>query len=200
MVQTSAVDHFILVLLQILPSALSSLLRSAFPEWTLPGNIVLKKQKDDWEDEFDVELATYEKLKCLQGHIIPRLLGEIECEGTRALVFSDLGGASMADAAGATLKNGTTLSESEFRRLSADALGALAACGILHDDLKLDNFLRLENHKGDSVIMIVDLEQVYEVESKEERLRQVEGNADLLAERYGKHLTCMRNDGLLPAE
>ena len=188
------------MLLQILPSALSSLFRSAFLEWTLPENIVLKKQKDNWEDEFDMELSTYEKLRCLQGHIIPTLFGKVECEGTRALVLSDLGGASMATAAGATLQNGTTLSESEFRRLSADALGALAAWGILYDDLKLDNFLRLENHKGDSIIMIVDLEQVYEVESKEERLRRVEGDADLLAERYGKHLTCMRNDGFLPVE
>ena len=188
------------MLLRILPSALSSPLRSAFPEWSLPENIVLKKQKDNWEDEFDTELATYEKLQCLQGHIIPTLFGKVEYEGTRALVLSDLRGASMAEPAGAILRSGTMLSEAEFRRLSAEALGALAACGILYDDLKLDNFLRLESHKGDSIMMIVDLEQVYEVECKEERSRLVEGDADLLAERYGKHLTCMRNDGFLPAE
>jgi len=35
----------------------------------------LKKEKEDWEEEFNTELATYEKLRCLQGHVIPVCYG-----------------------------------------------------------------------------------------------------------------------------
>ncbi|KAK0732275.1 hypothetical protein B0H67DRAFT_478096, partial [Lasiosphaeris hirsuta] len=47
----------------------------------LPTNIVLKKQKEEWGDEFDTEKATYEKLKCLQGLVIPICYGQARPRG-----------------------------------------------------------------------------------------------------------------------
>jgi hypothetical protein len=80
-----------------LPLSLRSWVRSAFPEWFLPEKIVLKKQKSGWEDELDTEKATYEKLRCLQGLVIPTCYGQLQYEGSRALVLSDIGGACVAE-------------------------------------------------------------------------------------------------------
>lgn len=131
--------------------------RSAFPEWHLPLNIVLKKEKEGWREEFDTELATYEKLRCLQGHVIPVCYGQIEYDGARTLVLSDVGGECLAEPQGATLE------EDELRPLLDQALRALAALRMSHSDLKLDNF-RLVN----GVIVIVDFERVDEHASREE--------------------------------
>jgi hypothetical protein len=56
----------------------------------------VKKHKDGWDEGFEMEKATYERLACLQGLVIPRYYGEVQCEGTLALVLSDIGGACVA--------------------------------------------------------------------------------------------------------
>ncbi|KAK4206522.1 hypothetical protein QBC37DRAFT_458617 [Rhypophila decipiens] len=95
-------------------SAVSRCLRSwaqsSFPEWFLPTNIVLKRQKDGWDEEFDAERSTYQDLACLQGIVIPTCYGQVQHDGKRAL------------------------------SLFEQALGTLASHGISHGDLKLDNF------------------------------------------------------------
>lgn len=62
------------------------------PEWFLPREIVLKKEKEGWGEEFETEKATYEALKPLQGDAIPICYGEIDYDGRRTLVLSDVGG------------------------------------------------------------------------------------------------------------
>lgn len=197
-VHKSALYWAISPLFSLFPTAVHSFFRSIVPEWFLPEKIVLKKRKDGRDEEFQIEQATYRKLRCLQGHVVPVFYGEVQVEGTPALLLSDVGGASMGEPGGAKLGNGTVLGESEFRRIAKQALGALAACGKSHEDLKLDNFRRVEDEKGESVIMIVDLEHVDDIESKEKQERIEEGDAKLLADRYRGHLEGMRYDGLLP--
>lgn len=197
-VHRSTLDRAIRLLFSLFPKAVHSFFRSVVPEWFLPEKIVLKKRKDGWDEEFQTEQATYQKLRCLQGHVIPVFHGEVHLEGTPALLLSDVGGTSMAEPGGAKLRNGAILSESEFQRIARQALGALAACGIAHADLKLDNLRRVEDEKGENIIMIVDLEQVDEVESKDKQERIAEGDAKFLADRYRNYLEGLRYDGLLP--
>jgi hypothetical protein len=164
----------------------------------LPEKIVLKKQKQGWDEEFDTEKATYEKLKHLQGHVIPELFGQVVYQGTRALVFSYVGEANMARPEGTILDSATgeELTLTEFRAMVAQALSMLFENGISHDDLKLDNFHRFDG-TGRRKIMVLDLEQVTEV-PKNERDERASIAVDWLARRYCEHVKCMRHDELLP--
>jgi hypothetical protein len=173
-----------------LPAPLRSWADSSFPEWVLPANIVLKQQKDGWDEEFDTEQATYDKLKCLQGLIIPTCYGQVQCEGRRALVLSDIGGACVATPEGAVLR------EKDIRPLFDQALSALASQGISHDDMKLDNF-HLVRHGSNRAIMVVDLERVNELAPDKDRAWIVEGDVDFLMRAYRNHLECLREDRLL---
>ncbi|KAM4062913.1 hypothetical protein HRG_013787 [Hirsutella rhossiliensis] len=178
----STLDRVVRTLLYPFPSALRSWVQSTFPEWMLPTNIVLKKQKDDWEDEFNTEEATYERLRSLQGHVIPICYGQIEYDGARALILSDVGGACLAEPEGAMLN------EKELRPLLNRALSALASCCISHDDIKLDNF-HLVGQDHARIIMVVDLE-------REELEWMVKKNTNSLIKAYRDHLDCLREDGL----
>ncbi|PNY21224.1 Uncharacterized protein TCAP_07277 [Tolypocladium capitatum] len=191
-VYATALDRIVRTLLYLFPSALRSWVQGSFPEWALPTNIVLKKEKDDWEEEFDTEKATYEKLRCFQGHVIPICYGQIEYDGARALILSDIGGACLAE------PEGVVLHEKELRPLLDQALSALASCGISHDDIKLDNF-HLVGQDHNWIIMVVVLERVDEL-SKEELDWVVPNNVDRLINAYRDHLDCLRFDGLLPRD
>ncbi|PFH55142.1 hypothetical protein XA68_10615 [Ophiocordyceps unilateralis] len=159
-IHDSVVHRVVRTLLQLLPTALRSWVQSTFPEWVLPTKIVLKKSKDNWEQEFITEKATYDKLRCLQGHVIPINYGQIEYDGAPALILSDIGGASLAEPEGAVLN------DQELQPLLSQALGALASLGISHDDIKLDNF-HLVGQDRDKIIMVVDLERVDELSSED---------------------------------
>ncbi|KAH7303484.1 hypothetical protein B0I35DRAFT_415148 [Stachybotrys elegans] len=189
-VHRSALQSVVQILLRWLPSPLRSWIASSFPEWFLPTNIVLKKQKDGWDEEFDTEKATYEKLKCLQGLVIPMYYGQAQHEGTRALVLSDIGGSCMAEPKGAVLR------EQDVRPLFDHALSALASQGISHDDMKLDNF-HLINHSGNKNIMIVDLERINQLPPQKDPTQMVQADVDFLMQAYRDHLECLREDGLL---
>lgn len=170
------------MLLSILPSTLGSKLLSMFPEWSLPDKIAMTIQKEGWDEEFDVEKAAYKKLQCLQGHVIPVLYGQVNYNGVRALILSDIGGACMSEPGGALI-DGQIMTDVEFRRLLFPALRALLACGIAHDDVKLDNYRRVE-HAGEMRIMVVDLEQVDDLEPTEETEKFVGWDVDHLTGRY----------------
>ena len=60
-VHRSALQAVLQILLRWFPFPLRSCIHSAFPEWFVPTKIVVKKQKEGWEEEFDMEKA-YEKL------------------------------------------------------------------------------------------------------------------------------------------
>ncbi|KAL1861754.1 hypothetical protein VTK73DRAFT_6930 [Phialemonium thermophilum] len=191
-VHDSVIQIVVQTLLRWLPSSLCSAVRTCLPEWTLPTDLILKKQKDGWEEEFDTEIAIYKKLRCLQGLVIPICYGQVQYEGTRALLLSDIGGACVATAEGAILK------EADLRSLFDQALTALANQGILHDDLKLDNF-HLVDRAGSKIIMVVDLERISELPLNKDRASMVKGDVDWLMNAYREHLECLKYDGkLLP--
>jgi hypothetical protein len=158
----------------------------------------LKKQKKGWDEEFDTEKATYKKLKHLQGRVIPELFGQVVYQGARALVFSYVGEANMARPQGTILDatTGEELTPAEFREMATQALGTLFENGISQDDLKLDNFHRMDE-AGRRKIMVVDLEHVTEV-PKEEKDERTNIAVDWLTRRYREHVKCMRYDELLP--
>lgn len=186
-IHASALDRLVRLLLHALPPAFRSWVQATFPEWLLPTNIIFKK--DHWADEFDTEVATYENLRCLQGHVIPICYGQIEYDGACAFIMSDVGGACIAE------PEGTVLDENELRSLLEQALSALASLGISHDGLKLDNFC-LFGHDSDRLV-VVDLERVDELSSKSELEWAVRCSVEFLMKAYREHIDCLRFDGLL---
>ncbi|KAG8405523.1 hypothetical protein J3458_022172 [Metarhizium acridum] len=126
-----------------------------------------------WDEEFETEKSTYEKIKSLQGVRIPRYYGESKYNGTRAILLSDIGGACIGDPAGAIWD------VQEFRRMMRDALTDLARFGVLPDDIGLENF-----HLVGDKVMAVDFEMVYDKFSEEDPAREVESLTTWLARLY----------------
>ena len=120
------------------------------PLWYLPFNIVLKRRKPDWEEEFANETSMYEILKPLQGSTIPICYGQVKCDdGTPALVLSDVGGQALGE------DEVLEADEAELRGIITKALNDMISMGFQHEDVKLDNFRLV----GDRVV-ILDLERV----------------------------------------
>lgn len=136
-----------------------------------------------------MERATYERLACLQGLVIPDYYDEVQCEGTLALVLSDIGGACVAT------QEGAVLSEHDMRLLLSQALHALGSQGIMHNDLKLDNFHLVDSGKQ-KAIMAVDLERSGELPEKDWK-RLVQHDVNHVMRMYKSHLDCLEHDGLL---
>ncbi|KAJ4178854.1 hypothetical protein NW755_012876 [Fusarium falciforme] len=109
-----------------------------FPAFALPDNVVLKKEKPNWEED-------------LQGRTIPRFYGEAVVEGARAMVLSRIEGIYPFE------QPIPPLPADDFMKLGEEALSEINAFGLSYDDIKLDNFLLVQGR-----IVIVDLESVYE--------------------------------------
>ncbi|KAF5717571.1 hypothetical protein FMUND_5664, partial [Fusarium mundagurra] len=148
-------------LFQIISKATGTWLQSKFPEWFLPDKIVLKRQKENWEEEFDHEIIAYNRLRPIQGLTIPKLYGTIHYANTRALILSDIGGSSLST------PDGAVLDEQDIEPLLHQALTSLNEYGVCHDDTKLDNF-HLVADEGKDKIMIVDLESADFDQTEEE--------------------------------
>ena len=91
----------------------------------------------------------HSQLQALQGQTIPRCYGEARCDGTRALVLSEIDGVVPFN------QESSAIDADEFQRRLEAAFGELAAFGLVHGDPKLDNFLIVKDR-----IMIVDLESL----------------------------------------
>ncbi|KAM7188715.1 hypothetical protein V8F33_010485, partial [Rhypophila sp. PSN 637] len=160
---------------------------SFFPEWNLPSVLILKKQMEGWEEEFDTEKATYARLRPLQGIVIPEFLGEVRYEKTRAMLLSDIGGACLAAA------EGSLLEVADFRRMLHEALHSFAPFRILPEDVKLANF----HYTGDKV-MVVDLEMVSRQPLTDKYLKEeTESMVNTLAESYEDNQFVYWEDGLI---
>ncbi|KAF4457115.1 hypothetical protein F53441_903 [Fusarium austroafricanum] len=149
-------------------------------------------KKDGWGEEFDREVATYERLQPLQGGTIPRWYGRAEYNRKRAFVLLNIGGACLATPEGAVLE------EKDLRPLLTKALTALADMGVGYDDTKLDNF-HLVTEKVKDKIMIVDLEIVDTSLSEDDLAFTTSSNVNHLIRLYRMHLNCLHHDEhLLP--
>jgi hypothetical protein len=186
-VQPSFAQRLVQSLVGLLPSSVRTFVESRFPEWTLPTRLILKRQKESWDDEFEMEKDIYAKLRPLQGTVIPRYFGELRYENKRAILLSDIGGAALAT------PEGLLLEMADFRRMMHQAMSAVAQFGMFHDDIKLDNY-----HITGDKIMVVDLERMNEGLTDKEYLDQlVKGAVDRLANRYEHTQYCLWKDGLI---
>lgn len=162
----------------------------SFSKWTLPPRLILKKQKKNWQEEFEAEKAAYLKLHPLQGTVIPRLFSELQYDNTTALLLSDIGGVCLAS------PGGGMLDLDEFRRLILQALVAFSRLGVLHDDIKLDNF-----HPTDGRVIVVDLKIISNENQQpltdEELKFYINGAVDSLAKSYEDNQGCFWEDGIL---
>ncbi|EXK82546.1 hypothetical protein FOQG_13116 [Fusarium oxysporum f. sp. raphani 54005] len=179
------------ILLRIISKATGSWLQSKFPEWFLPDKIVLKRQKENWEEEFGHEVITYNRLRPIQGITIPKLYGKIQYANTRALILSDIGGSSLST------PDGAVLDEQDIVPLLHQALSSLNDYGVCHDDTKLDNFHLVANEGKDKII-IVDLESTDFDQTKEELAYMAKNKTKSLLLQYQDHLKCLEHGVLLP--
>ena len=127
------------------------LVMTAFPAFFLPDRVVLKKTKPGWLEEFDNEKRMYRRLEHLQGRMIPKLYGEAEFEGARALILSEVVGIMPWE------QQRPPLEVDEFKKLVEVVFGELNAVDLGYEDIKLDNFIMVQDR-----IVLVDLESVYE--------------------------------------
>lgn len=65
------------------------------PSLDFPQSIIVKQQKDEWEDKFQPEIHAYKALSGLQGTVIPKLFCESFFKNTPALFLSDIAGTTL---------------------------------------------------------------------------------------------------------
>jgi len=181
------------VVVNVLPQAAQSWVKTRWPEWFLPRNVILKKRKEGWDEEFENETRIYARLRELQGTVIPICYGLVVCgkQPVPALVLSDIGGHELYQPdAGAIPKD-------QLAKLLRDAFEALARYGVGHGDLKLDN-LHLIRDNGLRV-MVVDLESVEDVDMANSAFF-VDSDIDHILRIYRNHQECLIDDGFLPKQ
>jgi hypothetical protein len=96
-IHRTAFDEFLHRIISYLPLLVLKLITPVFPRWALPRTFILKKQKPDWDDEFENEKHMYARLSAIQGSKIPVCFGETSLDGRRALVLSDVGRVTLCD-------------------------------------------------------------------------------------------------------
>ncbi|KAK4149092.1 hypothetical protein C8A00DRAFT_19189, partial [Chaetomidium leptoderma] len=166
-------DGFLHGILSHLPLLVLKLITPLFPRWTLPRTFILKKQKPDWDDEFENEKRMYTRLSAIQGSTIPVCFGETSLDGRRALVLSDVGRVTLCD------KPALQRDRDDMGKMIDDAFWALAKFRVGYGDIKLDNFHLVRGPDGDR-IMIVDLESVEELDPRRRPERATIYSADHL--------------------
>lgn len=122
------------------------------PLGDLPETIVIKEQKDGWEEQFQHEIEVYKRLMDLQGTVIPQFFGTGYLDGIPALFLQEINGITLHDLAH-TKKH---INEETLRPPLEKALRALTERGAVYWDSKLDNFMFCE----DGAVVIIDLEEV----------------------------------------
>ncbi|KAI8710784.1 hypothetical protein NCS52_01538200 [Fusarium sp. LHS14.1] len=147
----SPLQRTLMNILLLLPTFLQVPITAKFPGFFLPDRLVLKKAKEDWLEEFENEKHMYKRLQSLQGRVIPRLYGETECEGARALILSEITGIMPWEQKTPPLK------ADQFMELVEPAFREINTLGLAYDDVKLDNLILVQDR-----VVLVDLESVYE--------------------------------------
>jgi RIO-like serine/threonine protein kinase len=178
----------------LLPGIIQSWIQTTFPEWFLPNRVVLKEQKEGegemiMAELFDTEFKAYDRLKPLQGVVIPTCFGLLYYNGTRALIVDYLEGVSLSSPEGATLR------VEELSTLLQPCYRALHAFGVHHDDPNLSNLLLA----GDGKILVLDLESAVFDLSADDQAFFLKTSVEHLAGRYRSMQAYYRNNGSLEA-
>lgn len=152
-VDRGPLEHGVLWATWWLPHIVQDWIRTCFPGPFLPGTVIIKKLKAEWEEEFDTEIRMYNKLKPIQGQVVPVFHGEVGADGTRALLLSDVGGKHLG-----AITDGE-YSEEEIERMVRASLKAILNLGVVPYDANLVNCLVTEDR------VVVDHEQDEDVEA-----------------------------------
>lgn len=115
--------------------------------------VIVKQQKDEWEEEFRSEIKAYDKFKELQGTVIPHFFGHGSFNGLPALILSEVARTTLYDLAH---DKECKVQEETLESQLEEVFAALSGYGAVYWDQKLDNFLLSDN----DMVMVVDLEQV----------------------------------------
>lgn len=192
---SSPLQQFIHRVVGFVPQLVRPYVKRLFPEWFLPTNIILKTERQGKEEEhgdpdelMDTEIQAYEKLKPLQGVVVPIYYGEVRYNGFRSIILQDVGGASLREPAGMLLEF------EELARLLEECYVALFSFGVRLEDTQLGNFILV-----DGKAMVIDLEMVT-FDNPEERLRQAMYiDISWLLGNYRDHRKFLRREGWLEA-
>lgn len=148
--------------ISFLPAFLRSRLEYLFPEWFLPSSAILKcirsREGEDPGESFLAEQRAYERLRPLQGIVVPRLYGTVRYNGQDALLLQYIPGPTLADSEGAIM------TVDEAFSLLQRSYSSMTDLGATQEDAQLRNFI-LNTQQGR--IMVVDLEFVAIDESVE---------------------------------
>ncbi|CAG8357793.1 unnamed protein product [Penicillium salamii] len=106
----------------------------------LPNIIIVKVQKQGWEDEFAQEIAAYHRLQPLQGLLIPKFFGTGYFMDRPALVISEIVGNTLERLAQSKLDFSRDVLESQL----TIALRTFYDRGVEYWDDRLDNFFFCE--------------------------------------------------------
>lgn len=109
-----------------------------------------------WKEEFNNEIVVYERLKELQGYLIPFFFGKGYYDGLPALVLSEIDGITL---------HGLARSKKDFPRAVLetsleDAFRQSSEYGALYHDQRLENLLLCDHGSQKCKVMVIDLEQV----------------------------------------
>ncbi|CAG7996247.1 unnamed protein product [Penicillium salamii] len=118
----------------------------------LPSVVVVKTMKEDCHDEYQQEIENYERLRSLQGSVIPTFFGQCTFNDGPAIIISEVVGTTLRDIAYGHLQ----ISSDELRYKLEIAMESIHCLGAEYLDQRLENFILCETGE----IMIVDMEQV----------------------------------------
>ena len=135
-----------------LPRCAQDTVKRLWPGPFLPECVILKTKKPEpgWEEEWANERRMYDKLKDLQGSVIPVFYGDAEFNGKPALLLSYVAGPPLFEV--------SHLEVADVRRKLEEAFLPLEQRGVYQDDPKMGNLILAD---GDRLVN-VDLEHVYE--------------------------------------
>ncbi|CAG8887480.1 unnamed protein product [Penicillium egyptiacum] len=119
-------------------------------------SVIVKQQKNDWEKEFWNEKAAYDKLKELQGKVIPFFFGQGYYNGLPALVLSEIDGVTLYELA----RSKSDFPTDALKIYLEGVFRQFSKYGALYRDQRLDNFLLCDQGSQRCRVMVVDLEQV----------------------------------------
>ncbi|KAK4236867.1 lipopolysaccharide core heptose(II) kinase RfaY [Achaetomium macrosporum] len=137
---------------------------------------------------FDTEVKAYNRLRPLQGVVIPKCYGLCYYRGTRALLLEHLPGVSLAS------PEGSTLTLEQLSALLQSCYRAIQAFGVHHEDPHMENFQLVDGR-----IMALDFERVEFDLSEDDMEHFLKTSVVDMAYRYRSMQAYHRRQGALEA-
>jgi hypothetical protein len=128
-----------------------SWLRSLRPEWFLPRQCILKRQKPEWKEAFVTEKSCYKVLQPLQSTLIPVFYTEATYDNFPAIILSEILGTRLDH----FLDSGSCKDNDYLENRFEAVLKKLTEYGVEYADPNLTNFILVDDR-----IMVIDFELV----------------------------------------